>query len=99
MADTFENSRRRALPTTSLQIAALAAVTVGCVSGEVSPRRAPDWDGGAVDSTLSCPTSTAEMQKTIFAARCASAGCHGSESPALALDLLSPDLEAAVEKS
>jgi hypothetical protein len=39
MADTFENSRRRALPTISLQIAALAAVTVGCVSGEVSPRR------------------------------------------------------------
>jgi hypothetical protein len=94
MPETRLTSGARGLPPVLLQVAAMAALAVACVAGEVSPRRAPAGDGGVTDATPACPTGTAEMQKNIFAARCAGAGCHGSDSPALALDLVSPDLEA-----
>lgn len=60
----------------------------------VADAAAHDTAGDETPSALICPTGTAAMQADTFARRCAGAGCHGSTSPALGLDLLSPNLEA-----
>ncbi len=81
----------------SLGLPAVVVVAVaGCVSGQVKPPL-PEVDGGGsseAPAAISCPASTAEMQATLLAVRCAGAGCHGKDSPALGLDLVSPGLEA-----
>jgi hypothetical protein len=76
--------------------AAMAVAVLGCVSGQVKPPLPVLDDGGAGDTgaVTSCPASTAEMQAQLLAVRCAGAGCHGHDSPALGLDLVSPGLEA-----
>src|SRR5688572_21780321 len=63
-------------------------------SGSGVESAAADTHDNETAGSIVCPTGTAAMQADMFARRCAGAGCHGSTSPALGLDLLSPGLEA-----
>jgi hypothetical protein len=70
----------------------------GCRPSDTPLPPAVVWpDAGSLPDTaaaMSCPTGTSGMQKELFAVRCAGAGCHGNTGAALALDLVSPGLEA-----